>query len=77
MIELTELIFRAAEATEEPILINPRHIVSARPSRCEPYKSYEDKVYRITLVTGEVVFCINGSIGNDPEEWARALGEAA
>lgn len=82
MIELTE-VFDFTERSGQPswservILVNPRHIVTARPSRCAPVCRCDQQVYRIKLVTGEVVFVTSGAIDNNPQDWAKALAEAA
>jgi hypothetical protein len=77
MIELTELHYMDQKTLEYPVLLNPRHIVSVRPAQVKLYGDRKDNVWRVKLVTSEVIFVKSKTLGNDPEAWARALSEEA
>jgi hypothetical protein len=55
---------------ERPLLLAPRHIVSARPRSGHPY---DGAVYEVQMVTGARYDVTSAMIGDDPQDWAAAL----
>ena len=79
MIELTKLTIRRQsgddiEWREEPLLVNPRYIVSLTPAWTTPHHLYPGTMYEITLVK-DSHFVVCALIGDDPSNWAQALSE--